>query len=52
MNTIRFSQFGQMEIDFDTGERMETVQCGEQAFATPNMAEHCGRYQRKEVAHK
>lgn len=51
-NCRRFCGFGQMEIDFDTGERMETVQCGAQAFATPNMAEHCGRYQRKEVAHK
>ena len=40
-----FLGFSQMEIDFDTGDTIDTVQCGEQVFATPNMAGHCRHYQ-------
>ena len=36
-----------MEIDFDTDDTMETVQCGAQVFATPDMAVHCMYYQRR-----
>ena len=35
------------EIDFDTGETMETVQCGAQGFATPDIADSCRHYRRK-----
>ena len=42
-----FCGFSQMEIDFDTGDKMETVQCDTQVFATPDMAGHCRYYQRK-----
>lgn len=42
-----FCGFRQMEIDFDTGDTMETVQCDTQVFATPDMAAHCRYYQRK-----
>lgn len=35
------------EIDFDTGDTMETVQCGVRVFATPDMAGHCRHYRRK-----
>lgn len=42
-----FCGFRQVEIDFDTGDTMETVQCGAQSFATPDMAKHCRYYQRR-----
>ena len=42
-----FCGFRQMEIDFDTGDTMETVQCDAQVFATPDMAKHCRHYQRR-----
>ena len=42
-----FCGFSHMEIDFDTGDTMETVQCGAQVFATPDMAVHCMYYQRR-----
>ena len=42
-----FCGFRQMEIDFDTGDMMETVQCDTQVFATPDMAKTCAMYQRR-----
>ena len=45
-----FCGFHQMEIDFDTGDTMETVQCDARVFTTPDMAEHCHYYQRNAVA--
>ena len=42
-----FCGFRQMEIDFDTGDTMETVQCVKQVFATPDMAKTCTFYQRR-----
>ena len=45
-----FCGFRQMEIDFDTGDTMETVQCDARVFATPDAAKYCHYYQRKVVA--
>lgn len=49
-NCKHFCGFKQMEIDFDTGEKMETVQCTGQAWATPDTAKTCHAYQRKMVS--
>ncbi len=45
-----FCGFRQQEIDFDTGETMVVVSCTAHAFATPDYADVCSHYRRKEVA--
>ena len=42
-----FCGFRQMEIDYSSGEVMETVRCDARAFATRNDAKTCNGYQRK-----
>lgn len=46
-NCKHFCGFKQMEIDFDTGEKMETVQCQARTWVTPGCAKTCNHYQRK-----
>lgn len=44
-----FCGFRRVEVDFDTGDAIETVQCSAQAFATPDMAANCRRYRPREA---
>ena len=44
-----FCGFRRVEVDFDTGDAIETVQCSAQVFATPDMAANCRRYRPRET---
>jgi Fe-S-cluster-containing hydrogenase component 2 len=44
-----FCGFSQMEIDYDTGDMMESVRCDVQVFATPDYAKNCPYRQLKVV---
>lgn len=44
-----FCGFSQMEIDYDTGDTMESVRCDVQVFATPDYAKNCPYRQLKVV---
>lgn len=44
-----FCGFRRVEVDFDTGDAIATVQCSAQVFATPDMAANCRRYRPRET---
>lgn len=44
-----FCGFRRVEVDFDTGDAIATVQCSERVFATPDMAANCRRYRPRET---
>lgn len=44
-----FFGFRRVEVDFDTGDAIETVQCSAQVFTTPGMAADCRSYRPHEA---